>query len=168
MASPPRRGPSVRTMAHDFCAGSVANGPAPLVQYREKRRVSDHAFGQCRPRCVRRHAGGHQHHRRPGAHRIRQPAYLSHQARTCGLHVHVNRTAFGETWEEQDEVIARILFFVENHWNELLRFSRRTRSQMEQWAARYGRKDDPRQSWITPSAMNLNATSASISQHPYH
>ena len=70
--------------------------------------------------------------------------YLSHQARTCGLHVHVNRTAFGETWEEQDEVIARILFFVENHWNELLRFSRRTRSQMEQWAARYGRKDDPK------------------------
>ena len=70
--------------------------------------------------------------------------YLSHQARTCGLHVHVNRTAFGETWEKQDEVIARILFFVENHWNELLRFSRRTRSQMEQWAARYGRKDDPK------------------------
>ena len=70
--------------------------------------------------------------------------YLSHQARTCGLHVHVNRTAFGETWEEQDEVIARVLFFVENHWNELLRFSRRTRSQMEQWAARYGRKDDPK------------------------
>lgn len=70
--------------------------------------------------------------------------YLSHQACTCGLHVHVNRTAFGETEEEQDTVIARILFFVESHWNELLRFSRRTRSQMEQWAARYGRKDDPK------------------------
>ena len=70
--------------------------------------------------------------------------YLSHQAHTCGLHVHVNRDAFGETVMEQEEVIARILFFVENHWNELLRFSRRTRSQMEQWAARYGRKDDPK------------------------
>ena len=70
--------------------------------------------------------------------------YLSHKAHTCGLHVHVNRTAFGETQAEQEEVIARILFFVENHWNELLRFSRRTRSQMEQWAARYGRKDDPK------------------------
>ena len=52
--------------------------------------------------------------------------------------------AFGETQEEQEAVIARILFFVENHWNELLRFSRRTRDQMEQWAARYGRKDDPK------------------------
>ena len=70
--------------------------------------------------------------------------YTSHQARTCGLHVHVNRTALGDTETEQEPVIARILFFVENHWNELLRFSRRTRSQMEQWAARYGRKDDPK------------------------
>lgn len=70
--------------------------------------------------------------------------YTSHKACTCGLHVHVNRTAFGDTEEEQEEVIARILFFVENHWNELLRFSRRSRSQMEQWAARYGRKDDPK------------------------
>ena len=70
--------------------------------------------------------------------------YLSHQASTCGLHVHVNRSALGETEDEQEEVIARILFFVENHWNELLRFSRRTRSQMDRWAARYGRKDDPK------------------------
>lgn len=70
--------------------------------------------------------------------------YTSHQARTCGLHVHVNRTALGDTREQQEDVIARILFFVENHWNELLRFSRRTKHQMEQWANRYGRKDDPK------------------------
>ena len=70
--------------------------------------------------------------------------YTSHKACTCGLHVHVNRDAFGDTDAEQEEVIARILFFVESHWNELLRFSRRSRSQMEQWAARYGRKDDPK------------------------
>lgn len=71
--------------------------------------------------------------------------YVSHKACTCGLHVHVNRSAFGDTEREQEEVIARILFFVENHWNELLRFSRRTRSQMEQWANRYGRKDNPKE-----------------------
>ena len=70
--------------------------------------------------------------------------YTSHQAQTCGLHVHINRNALGETEAAQEDVVARILFFVENHWNELLRFSRRTRSQMEQWAARYGRKDDPK------------------------
>lgn len=70
--------------------------------------------------------------------------YTSHQARTCGLHVHVNRNAFGETQAAQENVIARILYFVENHWNKLLRFSRRTQRQMEQWAARYGRRDDPK------------------------
>ena len=71
--------------------------------------------------------------------------YRSHQAGTCGLHVHVNRDTFGVTEEEQEAAIARVLFFVENHWNELLKFSRRTRSQMEHWAARYGRKDNPKE-----------------------
>ena len=70
--------------------------------------------------------------------------YLSHQAGTCGLHVHVNRSSLGNTAEQREDTIARILFFVENHWNELLRFSRRTGKQMEKWAARYGRKDDPK------------------------
>lgn len=70
--------------------------------------------------------------------------YTSHLAQTCGLHVHINRTAFGNTSTEQERAIARVLFFVENHWNELLRFSRRTKRQMERWSARYGRRDDPK------------------------
>ena len=69
--------------------------------------------------------------------------YLSHQAGTCGLHVHVSRKAFGDTYDEQDSAIARVLFFVECHWRELLRFSRRTQRQMDQWAARYGYRDQP-------------------------
>ena len=69
--------------------------------------------------------------------------YLSHQAGTCGLHVHVSRKAFGDSYDEQDSAIARVLFFVECHWRELLRFSRRTQRQMDQWAARYGYRDQP-------------------------
>lgn len=69
--------------------------------------------------------------------------YTSHQAKTCGLHVHVSRDAFGEYESEQDEVIARILYFFERFWEELLRFSRRTPSQLERWAAWYGYKDRP-------------------------
>lgn len=69
--------------------------------------------------------------------------YLSHQAGTCGLHIHVSRDAFGDTDDAQDKAIARVLFFVERHWNELLRFSRRTQRQMDQWAARYGYRDQP-------------------------
>ena len=74
-----------------------------------------------------------------------QMGYTSHQAGTCGLHVHVNRNAFGETEWEQDAVIARILFFFEKNWEELLKFSRRTQSQLNHWAARYGYKDQPKE-----------------------
>ena len=64
--------------------------------------------------------------------------YRSHQTSTCGLHVHVNRNAFGENQAEQEEVISKILFFVEKHWNEMFRFSRRSESNMNRWSARFG------------------------------
>ncbi len=52
--------------------------------------------------------------------------YYSHKTSTCGLHFHVNRDSFGDTREIQDERISRVLYFVEHHWEELLKFSRRT------------------------------------------
>ena len=69
--------------------------------------------------------------------------YLSHAAGTCGLHVHISRLAFGCTYEQQEASIARLLYFVEKFWAELLRFSRRTQGQMNRWAARYGMKLTP-------------------------
>ena len=77
--------------------------------------------------------------------KAKELGYLSHQAGTCGLHVHVNRTAFGETEEEQEEVIGRILYFFEKHWEELLKFSRRSQKQLRRWADRYGLKEHPKQ-----------------------
>ena len=70
--------------------------------------------------------------------------YLSHQAETCGLHVHVNRTTFGNTESEQEAAIARVLYFFEKFWEELLKFSRRTQRQLDHWAARYGYKEKPK------------------------
>lgn len=64
--------------------------------------------------------------------------YRSHQTETCGLHIHVNRDAFGENQAEQEEVISRILFFIEKNWNEIFRFSRRNEYNMNRWSARYG------------------------------
>ncbi len=64
--------------------------------------------------------------------------YRSHQTSTCGLHIHVKRSAFGMNQAEQEEVIAKILYFVEAHWNELYCFSRRKESNMNRWATRYG------------------------------
>ncbi len=71
--------------------------------------------------------------------------YTSHQAGTCGLHVHVNRNTFGRTEAEQDACIARVLYFFERHWEELLKFSRRSQRQLDRWAARYGYKEHPKE-----------------------
>jgi len=70
--------------------------------------------------------------------------YLSHKAGTCGLHIHVSRAAFGETEQHQDAAIARVLYFFEKHWEELLKFSRRTQKQLNDWASRYGYKAEPK------------------------
>ena len=67
--------------------------------------------------------------------------YRSHQTSTCGLHIHVNRSAFGADVDEQEEVIGRIIYFVEAHWNELLKFSRRSEANICRWASRYGIAD---------------------------
>ena len=64
--------------------------------------------------------------------------YRSHQTQTCGLHIHVNRKAFGNDYDTQEDSISRIVHFVEMHWNELLKFSRRTEANMNRWASRYG------------------------------
>ena len=76
--------------------------------------------------------------------KAKQLDYRSHSTNTCGLHVHISRMAFGCTYETQEECIARLVFFVEKFWPELLRFSRRTQGQLNRWAARYGMKLNPK------------------------
>lgn len=68
---------------------------------------------------------------------LRYLGYTSHDAGTCGLHVHMNRKGFGNTIEEQDLGISKVLFFIERHWDKVVKFSRRTYSQLDKWAARY-------------------------------
>ena len=58
--------------------------------------------------------------------------FRSHDAKTCGLHMHVSRSLF----KDQD-AIYRIIYFYEHYINDILKMSRRTHSQMEQWAATY-------------------------------
>lgn len=65
--------------------------------------------------------------------------YSSHYAKTCGLHVHVSRDAFGETFDEQEAAIARLVFLFEKHWDKLVKFSRRTEGQLLEWAWKYDR-----------------------------
>ena len=63
--------------------------------------------------------------------------YRSHNTSTCGLHIHCSRSAFGKDYEEQEQAIGRVVFFVEKHWNELVKFSRRTLDNLNHLAAKY-------------------------------
>ena len=77
-------------------------------------------------------------------HRAVRLGYRSHNTSTCGLHIHVGKAQLGDTIEEQEDVIGRILFFFESHWNELFNFSRRTVYAVDRWAARQGYSDRPK------------------------
>ena len=92
--------------------------------------------------------------------------YRSHQTSTCGLHVHVSRNGLGESYEEQEEVISRILFFVEAHWNELLKFSRRSEYSMNRWAARHGYEHTPKE--ILDKAKSSSNRYVAVNLCNYH
>ncbi|MCM1228110.1 MAG: amidoligase family protein [Clostridium sp.] len=93
--------------------------------------------------------------------------YRSHQTSTCGLHVHVNRDSLGNSRNEQDEVISRILYFVEHHWNELLKFSRRSEETMNRWAARYGYENDPK-AILDKAKKDSKGRYAAVNLQNYH
>lgn len=77
--------------------------------------------------------------------KARKLGYLSHNTETCGLHVHISRNKLGENEEVQEDTISKLMFFFESHWNELVKFSRRTEEALNKWAARYGYKDKPKE-----------------------
>ena len=62
--------------------------------------------------------------------------FRSHDAGTCGLHIHAGRQAFGDSREDQDRVVRKIIVIVNRFWDEMTRFSRRTDSQLNSWAGR--------------------------------
>jgi len=64
--------------------------------------------------------------------------YTSHDADSCGLHVHISKIAFGMSELEQDLNITKLLLITEMHWDKLVIFSRRNDYQLNKWACRYG------------------------------
>lgn len=60
--------------------------------------------------------------------------YKSHNAGTCGLHVHVNRKFFGSSYEDQDTAIAKVILFFQQHWDNIVTFSRRGAYELDRWA----------------------------------
>lgn len=68
---------------------------------------------------------------------LKNHGYKSHDTSTCGLHVHIDRIAFGDDDTEQDLNIMKLLFIVEKYWDNFVKFSRRTEAKLNEWAARY-------------------------------
>lgn len=88
-------------------------------------------------------------------HEAKRLGYRSHDTSTCGLHIHIGRSEFGNTYDQQEEVIAKIMYFIELHWNEMLKFSRRTQSNMNRWSARIGYETTP-QKVLNKAKENYN------------
>lgn len=52
--------------------------------------------------------------------------YKSHNAGSCGLHVHLSRAWFGKTETEQSLAIAKLFAFFYNRWDDIRKASRRS------------------------------------------
>lgn len=64
--------------------------------------------------------------------KTKKAGYLSHDAGSCGLHVHVGREQLGSTDEERDATIRKVIVLFERYRRELVKYSRR-RSQDLGW-----------------------------------
>lgn len=60
--------------------------------------------------------------------------YRSHNGNACGLHIHSSRYLYGDTKEEQNDNIAKVLYFYEKNWEDMFKFSRRTD---DHWCKKY-------------------------------
>jgi len=67
--------------------------------------------------------------------------YSSHDVGTCGLHIHISRSAFGTRPGEEEMNIAKLLLFFEINWNNIVKFSRRSQQSITDYCNRYGLKD---------------------------
>jgi len=52
--------------------------------------------------------------------------YRSHDTSTCGLHVHINRTYFGNDKLSQDLCISKLLYLFEKYWDKVELVARRS------------------------------------------
>lgn len=74
----------------------------------------------------------------------RNNGYSSHDIGTCGLHFHIGRRFFGNTEQEQERAIAKLIVFHDLFYSDILKYSRRDTYEAERWAGKHnasGRKE---------------------------
>ena len=65
---------------------------------------------------------------------LKNNSFRSHDTSTCGLHVHVSRNFFGNTEDEQDLHIAKLIMLIDKFWAKVVTFSRRKSENLQRWA----------------------------------
>lgn len=68
----------------------------------------------------------------------------SHDAGSCGLHMHLDRKYFGSY---EDAAVAKLLYLFEKFRDNMLRFSRRSYDQCDQWA-KFRKDEGAGDGWI--------------------
>ena len=68
---------------------------------------------------------------------LKSEGYKSHDAGTCGLHLHASRLLFGNCEKTRTTNITKMVLFYETFWNNILKISRRSESRADEWAAKY-------------------------------
>ncbi len=66
--------------------------------------------------------------------KVSYAGFRSHDTRTCGIHVHMDRSFFGSTSQAQLYRAALMAYILERNWQEVSRFSRRRIHNLDQWA----------------------------------
>ena len=98
--------------------GSLSNGmeivshPATIEYHMDKKEVWETVFNQL----------------------ITDMGFKSHDARTCGLHVHISLAALEH---DNPNTVNNMLFLLDHYWSNFVKFSRRTEEQLNHWARRY-------------------------------
>ncbi|MFA5137557.1 MAG: amidoligase family protein, partial [Patescibacteria group bacterium] len=68
-----------------------------------------------------------------------------------------SKKAFGNSLEDQERNIAKLLLIVDQNWGNIVKFSRRTESQLSSWCARYtGIQTKNTEKEIIESAKDMN------------
>lgn len=61
--------------------------------------------------------------------------YRSHDTTTCGLHIHLSRAFLGQTEQEQELNIAKLIILFDRFWDShIVPFSRRDYNALQSWA----------------------------------
>lgn len=67
---------------------------------------------------------------------LRNMNYTAQSNDRCGMHVHVNRSFFGESSKKQMLSAALMALIIESNWDEVVKFSRRDYYSLDRWAGK--------------------------------